>query len=80
MIAKLLDSCLGPVIAAEKQLKRRQLVIAILAIGAIGCAVLAALALFASWWSWPAVSRKNIPTCAPPSSPRWTRSPDRTAA
>lgn len=55
MIAKLLDSCLGPVIAAEKQLKRRQLVIAILAIGAIGCAVLAALALFASWWSWPAV-------------------------
>lgn len=55
MIAKLLDSCLGPVIAAEKQLKRRQLVIAILATGAIGCAVLAALALFASWWSWPAV-------------------------
>lgn len=55
MIAKLLDSCLGPVIAAEKRLKRRQLVIAVLATGAIGCAVLAALALFASWWSWPLV-------------------------
>jgi hypothetical protein len=55
MITKLLDSCLGPVIAAEKQLKRRQLVIAVLAIGAIGCAILAALALFASWWSWPAL-------------------------
>jgi hypothetical protein len=55
MITKLLDSCLGPVIAAEKQLKRRQLVIAVLAIGAIGCAVLAALAIFVSWWSWPIV-------------------------
>ncbi len=55
MITKLLDPCLGPVIAAEKRLKRRQLVIAVLAIGAIGCAVLAALALFAAWWSWPLV-------------------------
>jgi hypothetical protein len=55
MITKLLDTCLGPVIAAEKQLKRRQLVIAVLAIGALGCAVFAGLALFVSWWSWPAV-------------------------
>jgi len=55
MIAKLLESCLGPVIAAEKKLKRRQLVITVLAVGALGCAVFAGLATFASSWSWPAV-------------------------
>lgn len=55
MITKLLDTCLGPVIAAEKQLKRRQLVIGVLATGAVGCAVFAGLALLLSWWSWPAL-------------------------
>ena len=55
MIAKLLSSCLGPVIAAEKQLRRRKLVIALLSIGAAGFALLAGLALFFSWWSWPVV-------------------------
>lgn len=55
MITKLLNSCLGPVIAAEKQLKRRQFVIVLLVIGTLGCSILAALALYVSWWSWPTV-------------------------
>ena len=55
MITKLLSSCLGPVVAAEKHLRRRQLVIAVLATGAITCAALTALAFFAAWWSWPVV-------------------------
>jgi len=55
MIQKLLGTCLGPVIAAEKHLRRRQLVIAVLTIAVVGFAGLAALSAFAGWWSWWAV-------------------------
>lgn len=55
MIHKLLDSCLGPVVAAEQRLRRRRLAIGLLVAGALGCGLLGALALFAGWWSWPSV-------------------------
>ncbi len=55
MIQKLLSTCLGPVVAAERQLRRRRLVATVLGIGALGCALLTVLALVASWWSWPVV-------------------------
>ena len=55
MIQKLLGTILGPVIAAEKHLRRRQLVIAILGVGTIIFAVLTALSILADWWSWRAV-------------------------
>lgn len=52
MIQKLLGSCLAPVIAAEKHLRRRKLVIGVLVIGAIAFAILTTLSLVAGWWSW----------------------------
>lgn len=55
MIQKLLGTILGPVIAAEKHLRRRQLVIAILGVGTIIFAVLTALSILADWWSWRTV-------------------------
>jgi hypothetical protein len=55
MIQKLLGTCLGPVIAAERHLRRRHLVIAVLLTAVAGFAGLAALSAFAGWWSWWAV-------------------------
>lgn len=55
MIEKFLESCLQPVIAAEKRLQRRRMISAFLLIGAIGFGILLALSLFAGWWSWGAV-------------------------
>jgi len=52
MVQKLLSSCLAPVIAAEKLLRRRKLTIAVLGIGATAFAILTALSLFTGWWSW----------------------------
>ena len=55
MIKKLLASCLGPVIQAEKNLRRRKLFIALFGVGALAFGALAVIALFADWWSWWAV-------------------------
>ncbi len=52
MIQKLLGSCLAPVIAAEKLLRRRKLTIAVLGFGAMAFALLTVLSIFTSWWSW----------------------------
>lgn len=52
MIQKILGSCLAPVIAAEKLLRRRKLTIAVLGLGAMAFALLTVLSIYASWWSW----------------------------
>lgn len=55
MIQKLLDSCLGPVVAAEQQLRQRRLAMALFGMGAGGTGLLGLLALLTGWWSWPAL-------------------------
>ncbi|MAS96186.1 MAG: hypothetical protein CMO55_23535 [Verrucomicrobiales bacterium] len=55
MIEKFLESCLQPVIAAEKQLQRRNLISIILTVGAIAFGILIFLVVTSGWWSWVAV-------------------------
>nr|MBP6603240.1 hypothetical protein [Verrucomicrobiales bacterium] len=55
MIQKFLGTYLGPIIAAEKLLRRRKLVASVLFLAAISFAALAALSYIQEWWSWRAV-------------------------
>ncbi|HRQ88703.1 MAG TPA: hypothetical protein PLA50_07885 [Bacteroidia bacterium] len=55
MLQKLLATCLEPVIAAERRLRRRRWTAAVLVAGALGCAALALVAMATGWWSWPLV-------------------------
>lgn len=55
MIETLLASCLGPVVAAEKRVRRRTLAISMLLAATLACLVFLLLAVQFSWWSWPAV-------------------------
>lgn len=53
MIEKLIATTLEPVIAAEKRLSRRRLVISVLALGTVALGLLLVLASVYNWWSWP---------------------------
>ncbi len=55
MIDKLLASCLGPVIAAEKQWRRRIFSASLFAIGTLGFIALFVAARFTGWWSMNAL-------------------------
>lgn len=55
MIQNVLHQKLRPLIEAERTLRRRQVVSAILLLGALAAATLLAFAVYRDWWSWTAV-------------------------
>jgi hypothetical protein len=55
MIQNVLNQKLRPLIEAERTLRRRKVVAAILFTGALATTGLLAAALYADWWSWTAV-------------------------
>ncbi len=55
MIQNVLQQKLRPLIEAERTLRRRKVVAAVLSLGALALACLLALTVYFSWWSWAAL-------------------------